>query len=345
VIVSQEDNKKKTMKIAFLIHSLDINSCRYRVLQYLPYLKEAGIEASIHFYQRTWRDKLRFYNTLGNYDIFYIHRKLFPPLEFAYIRRKARKIIYDFDDAIMYRSSSAKNPHSLSRRIKFAYMMKRVDFVIAGNQFLKSKALSYNPHVEVIPTSLDLSQCNATKRYARKEGPVTIGWLGSSSTLKYLKKIMPILERLYLRYPQFQLKIVCDQFLESSTMPVVKKPWAAETEETDLKSFDIGIMPLSDDLWSRGKCGLKILQYFSVGVPAVCTPVGINKDIVQDEISGFWAKDEKQWEDGLLTLIQKADLRKAMGMKGRKTVENLYTVKVNAPRLLGILKKVYAEDV
>src|SRR4030043_888361 len=114
------------MKVAFLIHSLEINSCRYRVLQYLPYLKKAGIDVSIHFYQRRWRDKLRFYNTLGHYDIFYIHRKLFPPLEFAYIRRKARKIIYDFEDAIMYRSSSSKNPYSLSRRIKFSYMMRRV---------------------------------------------------------------------------------------------------------------------------------------------------------------------------------------------------------------------------
>ncbi|MCJ7548007.1 MAG: glycosyltransferase family 4 protein [Deltaproteobacteria bacterium] len=332
------------MKIAFLIHSLEVNSCRYRVLQYLPYLKEAGIEVAVHFYQRTWRDKLRFYNTLGQYDIFYIHRKLFPPLEFAYIREKAKKIIYDFDDAIMYRSSSSKNPYSLSRRIKFAYMMRRVDFIIAGNNFLKSEVLHYNPQVEVIPTSIDLSRYTA-KEYSRHRGPVIVGWLGSSSTLKYLKNLMPALERLYQRYPHFQLKIVCDQFLDSVIVPVIKQKWSAETEEADLKSFDIGVMPLSDDLWSRGKCGLKILQYFSVGVPTVCAPVGVNRDIVQDKVNGFWAKNEKQWEDRLLTLIQKEGLRKEMGLVGRKTVENLYTVEVNAPRLLGILKKVYTRDV
>ncbi len=336
--------KNIKMKVAFLIHSLEVNSCRYRVLQYLPYLKKAGIEASIHFYQRTWRDKLRFYNSLGNYDIFYIHRKLFPPLEFAYIRKKAKKIMYDFDDAIMYRSSSAKNHYSFSRRIKFAYMMRRVDFVIAGNQFLKSKVLPYNPHVEVIPTSIDLSPYASKKKNARKEGPVIVGWLGSSSTLKYLKKLMPPLERLYRRYPQFQLKIVCDQFLDSSIVPVIKKKWSAETEEEDLNSFDIGVMPLADDLWSQGKCGFKILQYFSAGLPAVCTPVGVNRDIVQDSINGFWAQDEKQWEDRLLTLIQEEELRREMGLAGRKTVEGLYTVEFNAPRLLDVLKKVYARD-
>jgi len=333
------------MKIAFLIHSLEVNSCRYRVLQYLPYLKEAGIEVAVHFYQRTWRDKLRFYNTLGQYNIFYIHRKLFPPLEFAYIREKAKKIIYDFDDAIMYRSSSSKNPYSLSRRIKFAYMMRRVDFVIAGNQFLKSEVLPYNSYVEVIPTSIDLSRYSSTKRYSRQKGPIVVGWLGSSSTLKYLKNLMPTLERLYQRYPHFQLKIVCDQFLDSVIVPVIKQKWSAETEEADLKSFDIGVMPLSDDLWSRGKCGLKILQYFSVGVPTVCAPVGVNRDIVQDKVNGFWARDDKQWQDRLLTLIQKEELRREMGLVGRKTVENLYTVEVNAPRLLDILKKVYTKDV
>jgi glycosyltransferase involved in cell wall biosynthesis len=331
------------MKVAFLIHSLEINSCRYRVLQYLPYLKKAGIDVSIHFYQRRWRDKLRFYNTLGHYDIFYIHRKLFPPLEFAYIRRKARKIIYDFDDAIMYRSSSSKNPYSLSRRIKFAYMMRRVDFISAGNNFLKSEVLPYNPHVEVIPTSIDLSRYT-TKEPSRQKGPVIVGWLGSSSTLKYLKNLMPIFEKLYQRYPHFQLKIVCDQFLDSIKVPVIKKKWSSETEAADLKSFDIGVMPLRDDLWSRGKCGLKILQYFSAGVPAVCTPVGINRDIVQDKVNGYWAQNDKQWEDKLLTLIQNKALRRKMGLAGRKTVENRYTVEVNAPRFLGILKKIYGRN-
>jgi glycosyltransferase involved in cell wall biosynthesis len=327
------------MKVAFLIHSLEVNSCRYRVLQYLPYLKEKGIDVSIHFYKRKWADKLKFYHTLGEYDILYIHRRLFPPLEFWYLRKKAKKIVYDFDDAVMYRSTGSKNSRSLSRRVKFAYMMKRVDLVVAGNQFLRSEVLPYNSHVEIIPTSIDLSRYHLKEDHTKREA-VTLGWLGSSSTLKYLRSLLPTLERVYQKHPCFQLKIVCDQFLESSKMPVIKKQWSEEEEEADLKSFDIGLMPLSMDLWSRGKCGLKILQYFGVGVPVVCTPVGINRDIVQDGLNGFWAENESQWEEGILRMIREEELRKEMGLKGRKAVERSYCLEVNAPGILDLLEKV-----
>lgn len=329
------------MKVAFLIHSLEVNSCRYRVLQYLPYLKKQSIDVSVHFYKRKWLDKLRFYDSLGQYDILYIHRKLFPPIEFWYIRKKAKKIVYDFDDALMYKSSSSKNPYSPSRRIRFAHMMKRIDFVIAGNQFLKSEVLLYNPNIVVIPTSIDLSHYTV-KGHFHQEGPITIGWLGGSSTLKYLETLMPTFEKLYQKYPHFQLKIVCDKFLEAFNVPIIKKRWTLDEEEADLKSFDIGVMPLADDLWSRGKCGLKILQYYSVGVPAVCTPVGINREIVEDGVNGFWAQNEDEWEDRLLRLIQEEGLRKEMGFKGRRTAERSYCLDVNAPRILEVLKKVSA---
>jgi glycosyltransferase involved in cell wall biosynthesis len=331
------------MKIAFLIHSPEVNSCRYRVLQYVPYLKEHGVEVSIHLYPRTWPEKWSLYGTLRQYDLVHLHRRLFPPAEFWALRRKARRIVYDIDDALMYRSSGKKNPRSLSRRVKFAFMMKRVDFVVAGNRFLESEVLSYNRHVAVLPTSLDLSGYSCKEDSLQKEG-ITIGWLGSGSTLKYLRDLMPTLERLFRKFPHFRLKIVCDLFLESSVVPVIKKEWSLDEEEKDLKSFDIGVMPLSDDLWSRGKCGLKILQYFGVGLPVICTPVGINRDIVEDGVNGYWARDEKEWEERLLKLMQEEGLRKAMGIRGRRTLEQGYSLAVNAPRLLNILQGVAARE-
>jgi glycosyltransferase involved in cell wall biosynthesis len=218
-------------------------------------------------------------------------------------------------------------------------MMNRVDFAIAGNQFLKSEALPYNPNVEVIPTSIDLSHYFVKKAF-RQGGPITVGWLGSSSTLKYLKELMPTLENLRQANPNFQLKIVCDQFLDSQQIPVVKKKWSAEEEEADLESFDIGVMPLADDLWSRGKCGLKIVQYYGVGVPVVCTPIGVNRDLVEDGGSGFWAETEDEWIRSILKLMQDDGLRREMGLKGRERVERGYSLEVNAPRLLGVLRKV-----
>jgi len=331
------------MKIAFLIHSLEVNSCRYRVLQYLPYFKKQGAEISLHFYQRTWADKLKFYNTLGNYDLLYIHRKLFSPLEFWYIRKKADKIIYDFDDALMYRSSGSGNSHSFSRQLKFAFMMRRIDFVIAGNQFLKSESLRYNPHVEVIPTSIDLSRYSLKEDFHRDE-PIIIGWLGSSSTLRYLKDLSPVFEDLLKVFPNTQLKMVCDDFFDLPNMPVIKKRWSLEEEVEDLKSFDIGVMPLTHDLWSQGKCGLKILQYYSVGLPVVCSPVGVNKDIVTDKENGFWAQKMEEWKYGLGELIQDEALRRTLGRKGRATVERFYSLEVNAPRLLEVLKKALEKE-
>jgi glycosyltransferase involved in cell wall biosynthesis len=218
-------------------------------------------------------------------------------------------------------------------------MMKRVDFVIAGNQFLQSEVLPYTTNVEVIPTSIDLSLYSLKEGF-HQEGPIIIGWLGSSSTLKYLKSLLPTFEKLYEEYPYFQIKMVCDQFLESEHVPMIKKRWSSEEEESDLKSFDVGLMPLSNDLWSKGKCGLKILQYYSVGVPVICTPVGVNRDLVEDRVNGFWACNEEEWKKGLLKLIKEEGLRKEMGIKGRKTVERAYSLKVNAPRILDVLSKV-----
>lgn len=221
-------------------------------------------------------------------------------------------------------------------------MMKRVDFVIAGNQFLKSEILPYNPNVAIIPTSIDLSRYRL-KEYFHQEKPTTIGWLGSSSTLKYLKPLVPTLEKIFKEYPNIRLKIVCDDFLDSLHMPIIKKKWSSDEEEAELKSFDIGVMPLSNDLWSQGKCGLKILQYYGVGVPVVCTPVGVNRDIVEDGFNGFWAGNEEEWEDRLLKLIEEGGLREEMGLRGRKKVESRYCLEVNAPRFLNVLKKVHLE--
>jgi glycosyltransferase involved in cell wall biosynthesis len=326
-------------KVAFLIHSLEAPSCRYRVLQYLPYLRQQGIDTSVHLFKRNLLDKLKFYNSLVQYDIIMIQRKLFSPVEFWYIRRRAKRIVYDFDDAIMYRSPRSKNPYSFSRKVKFAFMMKQVDGVIAGNQFLKSEVLPYNSKVFILPTSIDLSQYALKKDYYHS-GPITIGWFGSRSSLLFLRNLIPTFENIFKKRPNIQLKIVCSEFLDSTHVPIVKKKWSLAEEVEDLKSFDIGVMPLSDDLWSKGKCGLKILQYNSLGIPAVCTPVGINREIVEDGVNGFWAQNDIQWEDRLSKLIDKRELRKEMGLKGREIVEKRYSLEVSAPRFFSTLKKV-----
>jgi hypothetical protein len=136
------------------------------------------------------------------------------------------------------------------------------------------------------------------------------------------------------------LKIVCDVFFDCDQMKVIKKYWSSEEEVSDLQSFDIGLMPLVDDPWSWGKCGLKIIQYQGVGVPVVCTPVGINRDLVEDGVNGFYAMTPEQWEEKLSILIEDSALREKMGLEGRKRVLSRYTLQTCGPRLLSILEQV-----
>ncbi len=212
------------------------------------------------------------------------------------LKRRANRIVYDFDDSVMYRNSTAQNPLSKTRRRRFVRLLRASDAVIAGNEYLKKEALQYNPNVEVIPSPIDMERY-ALKSYDSKGNGLVLGWIGDHGSIHYLEKMRPVFDGLAAKYPDVRLKIVCDTFFQCDRMKVIEKQWSSEDEIHDLQSFDIGLMPLMDDPWSWGKCGLKILQYQGVGVPVVCTPVGINRDLVKDGENGLWAKDQREWID------------------------------------------------
>jgi glycosyltransferase involved in cell wall biosynthesis len=280
------------------------------------------------------------FKELPSFDVVCIQRRLLPPIEFCWIRRKSSKILFDLDDAIMYRSSSSPHPHSLSRRLKFRWMVKGSDVVTVGNQFLKNEVLKVDrrKRVFIIPTCIDMDLYPKKKKISNRP-EIILGWIGTKGNLKYLKRLEPVFETIRQRFPHVKLKIVSNDFYDPSSLPVIKKPWKLEDENADLTSFDIGLMPLNDDLWSRGKCGLKIVQYLSVGLPVVCTPVGINSDIIQNGENGFWAANNQEWIDRLSTLIQNPDLRYQMGLKGIKTVEKEYSLGVTSEKFFHILQR------
>ncbi len=326
------------MRIIFLTHSSD-QGHRFRVEQYFPFLIAHQVEPKWQPLSGSWKDRLLIYRQLPLFDVVCIQRRLLSPFEFYWIRRKSWRVLFDLDDAIMYRSSRTPHPHSLSRWLKFRWMVKGSDAVTVGNQFLKEEVLKVDREkkVFVIPTSIDTKLYPQKKKMADRP-EIILGWIGTKGNLRYLKKLEPVFERLHQRFPRIRLKIVSDGFYDPSSLPVVKKPWKLEDENEDLISFDIGLMPLNDDLWSRGKCGLKIVQYLSVGVPAVCTPVGINSDIVKDGENGFWATNHQEWVDHLSTLIQNPDLRYAMGLKGLETVEREYSLTVTSEKFFDVLQ-------
>jgi glycosyltransferase involved in cell wall biosynthesis len=218
-------------------------------------------------------------------------------------------------------------------------MVKGSDVVTVGNQFLKNEVLKVDQRkkIFVIPTCIDTNLYPQKKKISNHE-EIILGWIGTKGNLKYLKKLEPVFETIRQKFPQVKLKIVSNDFYDSPHLPTVKKPWKLEDENEDLISFDIGLMPLNDDLWSRGKCGLKIIQYLSVGVPVVCTPVGINSDIVKDGENGFWATNHQEWVNRLSTLIQDPKLRYQMGLKGIEIVKREYSLVVTSEKFFKALR-------
>ena len=327
------------MKVLFLIQGFSVAASRYRVLQYIPYLESKGVETKVSLYPRTLRENFQFFNQLSWYDIVFLQRKRFNQPRLGLLKRRAKRILYDFDDSVMYRNSKAKDPLSSTRKRRFVQMVKNADFVIAGNEFLKSEVLPFNQNVEVIPTAINRERYDS-KTYSVQQERVTLGWIGDHGSIHYLEKMRPIFDRISTKYPHVELKIVCDTFFDCDRMKVIKKKWSSEEEVSDLQGLDIGLMPLVDDPWSWGKCGFKIIQYQGVGVPVVCTPVGINKDLVEDGTNGFWAMTADEWEEKLSLLIENPGLREQMGREGRRRVLENYTHQACAPRLFSILTRV-----
>ncbi len=332
------------MKVLFLIQGFSVAASRYRVLQYIPYLESKGVEAKVSLYPRTLKENFLFFDQLSQYDIVFLQRKRFSQPRLGLLRRKAKRIVYDFDDSVMYRNSKAKDALSSTRRRRFVQMVKNSDVVIAGNEFLRSQVLPFNPNVEVIPTAIHQERYHL-KTYLARQETVILGWIGDHGSVHYLERMKPIFERIGEKYPYVALKIVCDTFFDCDRMKVIKKNWSLEEEVADLQGFDIGVMPLVDDPWSWGKCGLKIIQYQGVGVPVVCTPVGVNKDLVEDGANGYYATTPSEWEGKLSYLIEHPELREKMGREGRRRVLKNYTLQTCAPRLLSILSRVIENPV
>jgi len=328
--------------ILILIQGSEVAASRYRILQYIPFLEQNGMRCKVLDFPRSAMDYLSLLWMLPRYDCVFVQRKRFHFPFLRIFRQRARRIVYDLDDAVMYKNSLARSPYSKTRQRRFANMVELCDAVIAGNTFLEDKTRPYNGNVVVIPTSIPVSRYSL-KDYTVVKKLVTIGWIGDHGSIHYLEKMRDVFEEIGRRFPgRVELKIICDVFFDCTHIPVRKVQWTSETEVEELKDIDIGVMPLMDDLWSWGKCGLKILQYYGVGVPAVCTPVGVNRDVVKNGGSGLWAMTHEEWIDALATLVENPQLREEMGLKGRRILETGYTREANQEKILSLLSGVDA---
>ena len=342
-------------------------SQRFRYEQYLSQLKEKSFDVEIspffterayrHFYQSgnlfskiysitvSYLTRALLLLKIPSYDFVFIHREATPAgppiLEFVTAKFFRKRIIYDFDDAIWMTDNKdeARLTKLLKCRWKVSLICRWSYKVSCGNTYLANYARQFNPNVFLNPTTVDADNLHTRRSIPPSSNEkVTIGWTGSHSTLKYLNSIVPVLEIVEKKYPQVTFLVIADRDPQLPLNNLVFRPWRLETEISDLASIDIGMMPLPDDPWTRGKCGFKALQYMAMGIPAVISPVGLNKEIVQHGVEGYWCSTFQDWTSHLEELILSPERRIEMGERGRHTVQDRYSVASNSANFLSLFQ-------
>jgi len=282
-------------------------------------LSKSGINCEVAKFPPGGFGRLKLFMRSRQYDGIFLHKKRLNYLDAFWLRRYARKVIYDFDDAVMYDDKRPEIP-SRKRQGDFARTVKLADTVIAGNKYLAEYALKFNDNVEVLPTGLGLEDYNGLPRRT-EDGRIVLVWIGSKITLKYLGQIKPALEEIGSRFDNVGLRIISDEFFDLQNMKVQRCQWSERTQFSDLVTSDIGLAPLPDNLFTKGKCGFKILQYAAAGLPVVASPVGVNTEFVSDGVTGFHATTASEWIGSISELIESAGLRRDMGVAARLNVE------------------------
>ncbi len=319
------------MQIVAIVATPDHVCSRYRLQAFVPELQSVGHTLQIVSVPRSWREWFRLRSTLDQADLVVVQRLLLSSVELIFLRQRVRHLAFDFDDAVWLRDSyHAKGFVSQKRANRFRAMIRRCDRVFAGNDYLVQEAQKWakTPQsVHLIPTCVDPESYPIAQH---GPGPVTLVWVGSSSTLQGLEKFRPTLERIGQQVPNVRLRIVCDRFLQFDHLPVEPVVWSQSSESSAIASAQIGIGWVPDDPWSRGKCALKILQYQAAALPVIANAVGVQSKFVQNDRTGFLANSETEWVDAVHNLAMNPELRIRLGLQARANVLQSYSVAAGA---------------
>jgi len=346
-------------------------SSRYRLYQYIPLLEKKGIEITvfplisdgsydIFMGIRTLNPILkpfvrsflaasamikRFFHLIkaGSYDVVYIQKDVLPLFYLFILNKLNKNIIFDLDDALYENHATIKPSVFSLDNLFFKFRKNNLDrtlrlakAVTVTTPYLAEYVRKLNPQVHIITGPID---CSAYKPSSKAASDKTvIGWIGSPVTAKYVQDIIPVFKELQTKHTNIEFHIIGAKPFEARNLNIKFFDWSEGREIELLSDFDIGIMPLTDDKWSRGKGGLKILQYFAMGIPVVCSPVGINNDIVKEGVNGFFAKDNKEWNEKLSRLIENKQLRTELGFNGHKLVEQKFDLKKSVDYIDGIIR-------
>ncbi len=343
------------MKFLFLTSGHRTPSTRFRAIPFVDQLRKEGHQCAL---SHSFPEKYDYFPLIGfrpsqllkrcgryidifraksgRYDAVILERELFdnPTWDMeAWLRKCTKVLVLDMDDGVFL-----KFPE------KFQHLLEMSDLVIAGNELLRQWATDAGRPSVVIPTCIDTDQYRPRTQVGSTQGrrPV-IGWMGTSGNIAYLRVLEQPLRNL-AKILDFDFQVIATDRgildeLALDGVNVVFRKWCPETEATDILEFDIGVMPLTDDPWSKYKCGLKLLQYMAIGIPGVASPVGVNREIIREGENGFLADSAMQWEAALRMLIIDYELRQKLGANARTTVERFYSVSANLPKWLEAIRR------
>ncbi len=339
---------------------------RFRFEQYLPFLKEQGFDYDFSFLISEQDDKIfyqpgnfatksyiflksyfkRFNDVLraNQYDIIFIQREAFMTgfTFFEKLFKHSRaKLVFDFDDAIWHFDVSEGNKKWgwLKNPGKTAKIISLVDLVFAGNKYLSDYALHHNDHVVIVPTTIDTNEY-VKQKPASDDSVICLGWSGSHTTIRHFEFAESFLKPVKEKFgDKIRIKVIGDKTYQNETLGIRGIDWNKKDELKELNEIDIGMMPVPDDEWSKGKCGLKGLQYMALEIPTIMSPVGVNTEIINHGVNGFLASGGDEWFEIISRLIADKDLREKMGKEARKTVVEKYSLQSQKYRYLEYFSK------
>jgi glycosyltransferase involved in cell wall biosynthesis len=358
--------------IAFFTIGSREPSARFRIIPYIPQLENSGWRCTVwhatpsygsNLYVATFKggrylnarlvDLIAMGVTLprilfaGKFDLVFLQRRLptivwWPWLEYL-LRCSAHRLVFDFDDAIYLCWKKISGFRSNARRkVAFKAIVRFSDQIIAGNQHLANFA-NEPLKTTIIPTSVNTDKfAPIVDSMVKKANSLTIGWTGTAANYSFLYPLVPALKQVAERFPQIRIKVICDyppDWNLLAGLPVDFVRWQESIEVEQLGDIDVGIMYLPDDLWTKGKCGFKLIQYMALAKPAVASPVGVNVDIIKHGINGFLASSLHEWSQYLEQILCDASLRKEMGIHARQTVEEGFSVHANYPKLVQVFRR------
>jgi glycosyltransferase involved in cell wall biosynthesis len=331
--------------VVLLGYDLEQPSFRHRMRSLIAPLQSAGWKVKAERFPsgrygiRTWERRALWQWA----DVTVLHQIKLSGLEARLLASFSRRRVFDVDDAIYVRKPRQLGQapdESVWRKRKFAATCRFVDVVAAGNAVLAGVARAAARDIVILPTSIEVSSYSPT--HASADAAPTIAWIGSPENLIYLEMIRPALARLTQRHPTLKLRVICSRFPEWSDVTVEQVVWSAATEAESLAGAHIGIMPLTDDAWSRGKCAFKLLQYMAAALPCVASPVGANREAVIDGVTGFHATSLDEWQASLEKLIVSPELRATQGQNGLLQVKERYAMSTYRSRYLELLGRLAA---